>query len=171
LEGEKIMNNNFVISMVLVFLCSMVIMPAAVSAEDHPPYIEICDYTHGHWYKFGYNPKVDEITVHTSEKFYFSAAVYGWGDETYDTDHFAGYISGNFRHINYNLTNSTGDLIKKGRKLSGSTLFKNGYATFKVGKLPVGEYNLKVWYEGNNGSFFSYKVRPCQKTIPVHIIP
>ena len=122
-----------------------------------PTHIEACDHID--------NPLAfgrDEITVHTNKECTVLAHIFENG----------AFIPMKFKWIHYELSNSNGTIIQTGKEMTdgGSmwwTCFFIKPAFFKLGKLPVGEYTLKAFYNGNETD----NLAPSEKYVKIHVLP
>ena len=126
-----------------------------------PTHIEVYDYNN----LIIDNPLAlgrDEITVHTNKKCTVLAHIFKNG----------AYIPMKFKWIHYELSNSNGTIIQTGKDMTDGgkvwwTCFLIKPAFFKLGKLPVGEYILKAFYNGNETG----NLTPSEKYVKIHVIP
>ena len=144
------------VPILVIIMLSTMIVPGTVSATKNtkliPTYINIYENN------TLFPNTVNHITVHKNEICHFSAHLMKQ----------RGLVLP-YRYINYELLHSNGTVIKTGRKLSDTTLigFLVEYQPptyFVLGKLEVGEYILKVSYNGNKKG-----LAPCNKTIPLYV--
>ena len=133
--------------------------PVITSVNQIPTYIEVYDCSNG-LPTDSRTSAIDEIMIHDNQRCVVVATIF-------NTLHKPLAL----RVIHYELSNSNGTIIKTGKKLSYETLAHTPSfihaAFFKLGKLPVGEYTLRVFYKGYKRG----KLAPSEKYVKIQVIP